>query len=201
MRIACGYACAGGFEGPAHGGDDDVDDVHDHYYDTAWGLHEDPLVGFWLPTLQSPAGNDISRDSVEGVPAPSRRYTVRRTPRTVVACRLVQVSCRRYPPPFQHEGTLPLAAILEIGIRAPAPNDRRGHPCHPERSFGEIISSAETVISGVADGGGASAILRSLPLSRFLPQPGNRVIGVDSQFRADITSRTYVPARENTWQR
>lgn len=67
------YACAGGFERPAHDDDDDVDDVHD-YYDTAWGLHEDPLVGFWLPTLQSPAGNDISRDSVEG--APARRYIV-----------------------------------------------------------------------------------------------------------------------------
>jgi len=64
----CAYACAGGFEGPAHD-DDDVDDMHDHYYDIAWGLHEDPLVGFWLPTLQSPAGNDISRDSVEGAPA------------------------------------------------------------------------------------------------------------------------------------
>lgn len=67
-----------------HTTDDDVDDVHD-YHDTAWGLHEDPLVGFWLPppTLQSPAGNDISRDSVEG--APARCYVVhRRAPRTVV---------------------------------------------------------------------------------------------------------------------
>ena len=44
------------------------DGEHD-YYDTAWGLHEDPLVGFWLATPQSPAGNDISRDSVEGAPA------------------------------------------------------------------------------------------------------------------------------------
>lgn len=71
---ACAYACAGGFERSAHDDDDDdVDDVHD-YYDTAWGLHEDPLVGFWLPILQSPAGNDISRDSVEG--APARRYIV-----------------------------------------------------------------------------------------------------------------------------
>lgn len=77
---ACAYACAGGFERLAHDDDDDVDDVHD-YYDTAWGLHEDPLVGFWLPTLQSPAGNDISRDSVEG--APARRYIVHRAPLVV----------------------------------------------------------------------------------------------------------------------
>jgi len=76
------HAYAGGFESTTttttkrrHDNDDDdvVDDVHDYYYDAAWGLHEDPLVGFWPPTLQSPAGNDISRDSVEG--APARRVT------------------------------------------------------------------------------------------------------------------------------
>ena len=63
-----------GDDGDGHGGDgdgdgdddgDDDDNIH-YYYDAAWGLHEDPLVGFWPPTLQSPVGNDISRDSVEG---------------------------------------------------------------------------------------------------------------------------------------
>jgi len=87
-----------------HTTDDDVDDVHD-YYDTAWGLHEDPLVGFWLPppTLQSPAGNDISRDSVEG--APARRYVVhRRAPRTVI-------SLDTYIPPLQRRISRIIATV------------------------------------------------------------------------------------------
>jgi len=57
------YACAGvsranrahdndnGDDDDGDDGDDDDDDIHDYYYDAAWGLHEDPLVGFWPPTL------------------------------------------------------------------------------------------------------------------------------------------------------
>ncbi|KAF7385290.1 hypothetical protein HZH68_013720 [Vespula germanica] len=48
--------------------DNEDGDGHDHWHDTAWGLHGDPLVGLGLPTPQSPTGNDISRDSVEGAP-------------------------------------------------------------------------------------------------------------------------------------
>ncbi|KAK9310592.1 hypothetical protein QLX08_000143 [Tetragonisca angustula] len=61
-----------GFREASNGGATTTSYNHDgehDYYDTAWGLHEDPLVGFWLATPQSPAGNDISRDSVEGAPA------------------------------------------------------------------------------------------------------------------------------------
>lgn len=61
-----------GFREASNGGATTTNYNHDgehDYYDTAWGLHEDPLVGFWLATPQSPAGNDISRDSVEGAPA------------------------------------------------------------------------------------------------------------------------------------
>lgn len=61
-----------GFREASNGGATTTSYNHDgehDYYDIAWGLHEDPLVGFWLATPQSPAGNDISRDSVEGAPA------------------------------------------------------------------------------------------------------------------------------------